>query len=268
MKFTKMNGLGNDYIFIDTEKETILNPNQTAIRLSDRHRGIGGDGMVLLGRGKRADFSMRIFNADGSEGEMCGNALRCIGKYVYEKGLTEKTSITVETLAGIKSLELILNNGMVECVSANIGKAEEGHKDGQGFMRRIEAAGKIYQVYCVSVGNPHCVIYLGRFNDNIMQIGREISENTAYFPERTNVEFVLIDSTYDILTMRVYERGTGETLACGTGAAACFYASNKLKIVGDRAVVRLPGGDLSCYLNEKGEIITVGTAELNFEGNI
>lgn len=268
MRFTKMNGLGNDYIFVDIDSETVSNPREAAIRLSDRYRGVGGDGLVLIGRSDKADLSMRIFNADGSEGEMCGNALRCVGKYAYDNRIVSSTELTIETAAGVKALKLRVMDGKVACVEANMGGARDGHKDCDRFVRRIEAGGRVYQAYCVSVGNPHCIIYVGRFCENIMQVGKEISENTAYFPERTNVEFVLIDPSYDILTVRVYERGSGETLACGTGAAACFYASNKLKIVGNRAVVRLPGGDLDCRLNERGEIITTGTAEFNFRGEI
>lgn len=268
MKFTKMNGLGNDYIFVDTLSERICNPCETAVRLSDRHRGIGGDGLVLIGRADNADFSMRIFNSDGSEGEMCGNALRCVGKYVYDNGLTDKLELTVATKAGIRELTLKKSNGKVECASANIGKAVAGHKQDGRFECNLVVRGTEYRCYCVSVGNPHCVIFVDDFFDGIMEVGREISENTEAFPERTNVEFVLRDASNGCLTMRVYERGSGETLACGTGAAASFYASYRLNAVGREAVVRLPGGDLHCRLNDRDEIIITGRAELNFVGEI
>lgn len=270
MKFAKMNGLGNDYIFVDTAIYNIENPRESAKKLSDRHRGIGGDGLVLIGRSGEADFSMRIFNADGSEGEMCGNALRCLGKYVYEKGLTEKTELTVLTKAGIKRMTLNVVDGAVGCVNANIGKPLIGYGGGpkEEFKRLIEVGGKSFIGYCVSIGNPHCVIFVKRFFDDIMEIGREISENTRYFPNRTNVEFVLEDSSCDILTMRVYERGSGETMACGTGAAASFYVANLLDIVGNGAIVRLPGGDIRCEKNAEGEVIISGPAEFNFEGEI
>lgn len=266
MKFTKMNGLGNDYVFVYTESESIDNLGKAAKILSDRHKGVGGDGLVLIGKTSDADFSMRIFNSDGSEGEMCGNALRCVGKYAYEKGLTDKTELTVKTLSGVKKLKLITDGNKVVSVGANIGKATLGHKHNGEFVRRIEACGKIYQCYCVSVGNPHCVVYVGQYNEDTMKVGKALSENTRYFPERTNVEFVLIDSQRDTLTMRVYERGSGETLACGTGAAAAFYTSNRLRLVDESATVRLLGGNLRCELSSTGEIIQTGTADFNFEG--
>lgn len=266
MKFTKMNGLGNDYIFVYTETERVNDPHKAARILSDRHKGVGGDGLVLIGKTDSADFSMKIFNADGSEGEMCGNALRCVGKYVFEKGLTDKTELSIGTLSGIKKLKLAIEERNVVSVSANIGKVSLGHKHNGDFVRRIEACGKIYQCYCVSVGNPHCVVFVGQYNENTMKVGKSLSENIGYFPERTNVEFVLMSSDRDALTMRVYERGSGETMACGTGAAAAFYASNRLRLVDDSVTVKLNGGNLRCELSSTGELIQTGTADFNFEG--
>ena len=266
MKFTKMNGLGNDYIFINADAERIDDPHYAAIRLSDRHKGVGGDGIVLIKKAKNADFSMRIFNSDGSEGKMCGNALRCLGKYVYEKGLTSKTSLTVETLSGIKKLRLRVIDGSVRCAQAWLGKAAKGHGDGV-FEREIVSFGKQYKAFCVSVGNPHCVIFVDGYDDDIMRVGQSISENTDLFPDRTNVEFVL-KGNGALLTVRVYERGSGETQACGTGAAAVFFTANLLGLVGNRAVIRLPGGDLECRFDTDGEIITDGVTEKNFEGEI
>lgn len=267
MKFTKMNGLGNDYIFINADEEIITDPSYAAIKLSDRHKGIGGDGIVLIGKAKKADFSMRIFNSDGSEGKMCGNALRCLGKFVYEKGLTEKKELTVDTLSGIKRVKIRAIDGMVQCARAWIGKGTKGHENGI-FERQILSLGKPYNCFCVSVGNPHCVIFVDRYDEDIMKIGRDISENKEFFPDRTNVEFVLKDLSDNILTVRVYERGSGETLACGTGASAAFFTANVLGLVGDRAVVRLPGGDLECSFDADKEIVIDGRVEKNFEGEI
>lgn len=267
MNFTKMNGLGNDYILIDVTREKVGNAKETAVRLSDRRRGIGGDGMVLVGKSDIADLSMRIFNADGTESEMCGNALRCVGKYAYERKLVDKTVLSVETGDGVKNLELRLCDGSAECVRVNMGLPKKGH-DGDGNFIRYIHAGKDFRVYCVSTGNPHAILFVDEFTDGVMESGREISENTRYFPNRTNVEFVLKNIENDILMVRVYERGVGETPACGTGATACFFAANELDLAGNKGVVRLPGGDLLMEKSEAGEIIMSGTASWNFDGRI
>lgn len=272
MKFSKMNGVGNDYIYINLMQEKVESPSELAKKLSDRHFSIGGDGIVLIDRSDKADFSMKMYNADGSESGMCGNAIRCVAKYVYDKGLTKKNMIDIETPSGIKSIELYIADNKVIKATVNMGRAKTGPKDIPTTLCGSQiinyplptSRGDIY-INCVFVGNPHTVIFVDNDEQMNMALGEEIS-NHRVFPERTNVEFVRIideESAY----MRVYERGTGETLGCGTGASAAFYVSyiqNKLK---NKATIHLIGGDLQLKIHN-GEIYLTGDAQLNYEGEV
>ncbi|MBQ2388133.1 MAG: diaminopimelate epimerase, partial [Clostridia bacterium] len=231
MKFTKMHGIGNDYIYFNCLDNDIKDPNGLSIALSDRHFGVGGDGIVMIMRSEIADFRMRMFNADGSEGKMCGNATRCIGKYVYEKGLTDKTEFTLETLGGIKVLKLNVSDGKVISVTVDMGKAILKPADIPVLLdgdcivsKKTILAGKEHEITCVSMGNPHCVIFTKDIDNlNLEKIGPDY-ENDPIFPERVNTEFVeIIDNK--TLKMRVWERGSGETWACGTGASAVCVAA-------------------------------------------
>ncbi len=274
MKFTKMHGLGNDYIYFNCFEQAVENPEALSIKLSHRHFGVGGDGIVLIMPSETCDFRMRMFNADGSEGKMCGNASRCIGKYVYEKGLTDKTELTLETLGGVKTLTLETDGKKVKSVSVDMGKAEFSptkipvvSDKPEVIDEPMTVAGKMWKINCVSVGNPHCVI----FTDGIMslplaEIGPQF-ENHPMFPERINTEFVeVVDKTH--LKMRVWERGSGETMACGTGASATVSAAVRNGICPpDKFVtVSLLGGDLSIMYRSDGTVIMKGTADFVFEG--
>lgn len=263
MKFTKMHGIGNDYIYFNCFENEVENPEALSVKLSDRHFGVGGDGIVLIMPSDKADFRMRMFNADGSEGAMCGNAARCIGKYVYEKGLTDKTQITLETLSGIKYLTLNVNGGRVESVAVDMGAPRVGAVSG-----KLAANGTEYTYTFVDVGNPHCVIFTDDEVDGLEleKIGPAI-ENHELFPDRANVEFVnVIDGK--TLKMRVWERGSGETWACGTGACAITVAAveNGICKKGDDVAVRLRGGTLS--INYGDTVIMTGPAAFVFEGEI
>ena len=223
MRFTKMQGAGNDYIYVDGSRETVERPEELAIKISDRHFGVGSDGLVLIlpGDGKSCDFQMRMFNADGSEAGMCGNASRCIGKYVYERGLTENTEIRLKTGGGIRILRLKIRDGLVESVTVDMGipKAEAD---------RIEVDGKVLDIIRVDVGNPHCVLFVDNADQfEVEKWGRKIEVHPA-FPDRTNTEFVTVKSR-TCLRMRVWERGSGETMACGTGACRIF--SSPVRII-------------------------------------
>lgn len=270
MKFSKMNGIGNDYIFIDARFENINNPNELSIKLSDRHFGIGGDGLVLIEKSTKADFKMRMFNSDGSEGNMCGNAIRCIGKYVYDKGLSNKTILDIETKAGIKKLELIVSCNKVDQVKVKMGTPSTKAKDvpinidtDEAIDYPLEVEGKTFLINAVSMGNPHCVIFASSLNDELLQFGKKICEHHL-FPQKTNVEFVRVIDKNNIEIL-VYERGTGETLACGTGASASFYASYLHNYTDRHVKAKLKGGYLNLEL-ANGEIFMTGKAELNFEG--
>ena len=276
MKFTKMHGIGNDYIYFNCFETEIDNPNELSKRLSDRHFSIGGDGIVLIMPSDKCDFRMRMFNADGSEGQMCGNATRCIGKYVYEKGMTDKTRFTLETLGGIKTLDLDVKDGKVEGVSVDMGKAIFAAKEipvtfdkDEVIGETLSVDGKDWTVTCVSMGNPHCVIFTQGIKDMPLdKIGPKF-ENHPMFPERINTEFVeYVDKTH--LKMRVWERGSGETLACGTGACATVSAAVKTgKCLPDEFIsVELLGGTLSVMYKSDGTVIMKGPAAFAFEGEV
>lgn len=276
MKFTKMHGIGNDYIYINGFEEQLENPGELSIRLSDRHKGVGSDGLVIILPSSKADFRMQMFNADGSEAEMCGNAARCIGKYVYEKGLTDKTELTLETLAGIKTLQLFLDDrNNVVSVTVDMGKPVlEAEKipttlPGKQIVNfPVSFDGINYAITCVSMGNPHTVIFTENIgNMDIEKIGKKI-ENAPIFPRRTNVEFIeVIDKSR--IKMRVWERGSGETMACGTGACASVVAGVLNGLVSRKATVELLGGNLEIEWNENDEhVYLTGPAETVFEGEI
>ena len=240
MKFTKMHGCGNDYVYVDCTKEVIPNISETAIRVSDRHFGIGSDGLILIKASDVADFEMDMYNADGSRGKMCGNGIRCVAKYVYDHGLTDKTTITVNTLSGIKTLKLTVEDGKVSKVRVDMGEPElipaqvpvKASVLGLADDRReaivaepLEIKGRSYDITCVSMGNPHCITFIGEdVRDFPLEEVGPVFEKHELFPERVNTEFInVIDK--DHLRMRVWERGSGETLACGTGACAVAVAS-------------------------------------------
>lgn len=273
MKFTKMHGIGNDYIFINCFTETADNAALLAVEMSDRHFGVGSDGLVLIMPSKKADFRMRMYNADGSEAEMCGNAARCIGKFVYDNALTDKTRISLETLAGIKDLELHAENGLVQSVTVNMGEPVltpyliPVDYSGDEFINKIIKAGNNeYAVTCVSMGNPHAVLYMDEIDGlEIDKIG-PLFENHIIFPNRTNTEFVQVISK-DLLKMRVWERGSGETLACGTGACAALVSSVLNNISNRKATIKLLGGQLDIEWNEDdNHVYMTGTATKVFEG--
>ncbi|MDE7390749.1 MAG: diaminopimelate epimerase [Lachnospiraceae bacterium] len=264
MKFTKMHGIGNDYIYFNCFETEVLNPESLSIKLSDRHFGVGGDGIVLIMPSDKADFRMRMFNADGSEGAMCGNATRCIGKYVYEKGLTDKTEITLETKSGIKYLTLNVTDGKVETVAVDMGAPKIGAVGGTLTANNTE-----YTYTFVDVGNPHCVIFT---DDDVEKLELEkigpAIENHKLFPDRANVEFVnVIDESN--LRMRVWERGSGETWACGTGACATTVAAvaNNISQKNTDVKVKLNGGTLSIKYTDDTVLMT-GPAAFVFEGEL
>jgi len=275
MKFTKMHGLGNDYIYVNCFYENINNPSALAKCLSDRHFGIGSDGLVLILSSAKADFRMRMFNLDGSEAEMCGNAIRCVGKYVYDNGFTNKTTVEVETLAGIKVLGLTVKNGKVAQVRVDMGepildtqKIPVNSELDRFIAQPVEIEGKIYPITCVSMGNPHAVTYVEDVSKfPLEQIGPRMETHSLY-PKKVNAEFVqVIDRS--TLKMRVWERGAGETLACGTGACAVLVSSVLNGLCKRKAAVQLLGGDLTIEWNEKNNhVYMTGPAVKVFDGEI
>ena len=271
-KFVKMQGAGNDYIYFDCfggEPEDIP---ALAVRLSDRHKGIGGDGLVLICRSDVADAKMRMFNADGSEGNMCGNAIRCVGKYLYDENVCRKEELSVETKSGIKYLRLYTENGKVRRVRVDMGKADFDPKslpvllEGAAVDRPVKIAGGLHRITCVSMGNPHCVLFEDPDGADLERIG-PLFENAPLFPERVNTEFVKVIGK-NALKMRVWERGSGETMACGTGAcaaAAAACACGKCDAAQD-ILVKLRGGDLVIHVGET--VFMTGEAEKVFSGEV
>lgn len=275
MQFTKMHGLGNDYIYINVFKETVKDPAELSRKMSDRHFGIGSDGIVLIGPSTddKADFRMQMFNSDGSEAEMCGNAIRCVGKYVYDNGMTDKQTISVETLGGTMILDLTVENGKVSTVRVDMGEPmlEPGlipmNAEGDNFIEReIRANGRTYLGTAVSVGNPHLVIPTSGIDElDLPLIGPQF-EHHPMFPRRTNTEFVE-NPDKDNIRMRVWERGAGETLACGTGAAASLVASVLTGKSNRKATVHLRGGKLVMEWDEKtNHVFMDGPATTVFTG--
>lgn len=275
MKFTKMQGLGNDYVYVNCFEEKIENPSELAVKVSDRHFGIGSDGLILIRPSEVADFRMTMFNADGSESEMCGNGIRCVGKYVYDYGLTDKTEVSVETLAGIKYLKFLIKDGKVDMVTVNMGepilKPELVPVVGEGdavIDSPIEVDGKEYKMTCVSMGNPHSVVFVDDVDNFPLHEVGPLFEHHKAFPRRVNAEFCqVIDRTH--AKMRVWERGTGETLACGTGTCATAVACILNGKTEDEVTITLLGGDLIIRWDRKKNVIYMtGPARVVFDGEI
>ena len=274
MKFTKMQGIGNDYVYVNCLQETIENPSELAKKISDRHDGVGSDGLIMINPSDKADFEMEMYNADGSRGEMCGNGIRCVAKYVYDYGLTDKTSISVETLAGIKYLDLTVEDGKVVLVKVDMGKPmlrpEEvpvvSEKE-EVIDEPITVDGQEYRMTCVSMGNPHAVVFI---DQDVKEFPLETVgvkfENHERFPKRVNTEFVNVLDRHTA-QMRVWERGSGETLACGTGACAVAVACALNGLTEDEVTVKLLGGDLQIkWDREKNTVYMTGPAEVVFDG--
>ena len=274
MKFTKMQGIGNDYVYVNCLQETIENPSELAKKISDRHYGVGSDGLIMINPSDKADFEMEMYNADGSRGEMCGNGIRCVAKYVYDYGLTDKTSISVETLAGIKYLDLTVEDGKVVLVKVDMGKPmlrpEEvpvvSEKE-EVIDEPITVDGQEYRMTCVSMGNPHAVVFI---DQDVKEFPLETVgvkfENHERFPKRVNTEFVNVLDRHTA-QMRVWERGSGETLACGTGACAVAVACALNGLTEDEVTVKLLGGDLQIkWDREENTVYMTGPAEVVFDG--
>ena len=276
MKFTKMHGCGNDYVYVDCTNEMIENPSEVSKYVSDRHFGIGSDGLILICSSETADFRMAMYNADGSEGAMCGNGIRCVAKYVYDKGLTDKKNISIETKSGIKELELTVEDGKVSLVKVNMGapilKAKDIPVDvdtEKCIDTDINVDGKDYKITCVSMGNPHAVTFIDEDVKTfpIEKIGPKF-ENHPMFPDRVNTEFVQVLNRHEV-KMRVWERGSGETLACGTGTCATVVACVLNGLTDDEVTVHLLGGDLFIkYDRENDTVWMTGPAVIAFEGTI
>lgn len=271
IEFTKMQGAGNDYIYVNASRFKIENPSELAVKLSKPHTGIGSDGLILIDKSEKADFSMRIFNADGSEAMMCGNGSRCVGKYVYECGLTKKSRITLETKSGIKTLNLNISSGKVKSVSVDMGTPTILNlcNDVVPFInRQITVNDVTMSGTAVSMGNPHLVFFVDDVENTDVSMLGSLFECHPWFPDRTNVEFAQIISHNEI-RMRVWERGSGITMACGTGACATLVAANACKLCGTNANIILDGGILNIEIDSSnGTVIMTGPAETVFEGKI
>ena len=275
MKFTKMHGIGNDYVYVNCFQETVDNPGEVARKVSDRHFGIGSDGLILIKPSDVADGKMEMYNADGSQGAMCGNGIRCVAKYMYDYGITDKTSISVETKSGIKYLDLTVKDGKVDTVKVNMGspilKASEipvvSEKE-QVVSEPVEVDGKEWKITCVSMGNPHAITYVDDVkNLDLEKIGPKF-ENHEIFPDRVNTEFVRVIDRKTV-EMRVWERGAGETLACGPGACAVVVSSVLNELTEEEVTVKLLGGDLKIrWDREENLVYMTGSATTVFDGEI
>jgi len=274
MKFTKMHGIGNDYVYVNAFEEQVEDPSALAVAISDRHFGVGGDGLVLICPSEAADFRMRMFNADGSEGDMCGNASRCVAKYVYDRGLTDKTTVTLETPSGIKTLMMTVADGRVACVRVDMSKPKLSCEDvpctlGTGIVKMapITVLGRTFQITPVCTGNPHGVIVLSEPVEEfeLSKYGPALECHPA-FPKKANIEFINVLSD-DRLRMRVWERGSGITLACGTGSCAALVAAHINGLCGRRATIVLDGGELVDEWDETtGHVFMTGPAAFVFDG--
>lgn len=274
-KFTKMHGCGNDYVYVNGFTETIENPEQAAIFVSDRHKGIGSDGLIMILPSDVADFKMKMYNADGSEGAMCGNGVRCIAKYVYDYGLTDKTTVSLETNAGIKQLYLTVENGKVSMVRVDMGHpiltAKEipvAAESEQVIDAPIEVGGISYHMTCVSMGNPHAVVFVPDTEQLPLHEIGPLFEHHKAFPDRVNTEFVQILDRKNV-NMRVWERGSGETLACGTGTCATVVACVLNDLTENEITVHLRGGDIIVSYDRNTDVVTMtGPATVVFDGEI
>lgn len=278
MKFTKMHGCGNDYIYIDCFKETVTNESALAIKLSDRHFGIGGDGIILIKKGTKADFEMVMYNADGSRGAMCGNGIRCVAKYVYDNGYTDKTSFSIESMGAVKYIDVTVENGKVILAKVDMGapilKAADVpviSDNEKVISEKITVADREFNMTCVSMGNPHAVMFIDEHpkDFDLDFYGAKFECNTDIFPNRVNAEFAKIIDRNNI-EMRVFERGTGETLACGTGTCATVVAAIRNGYVDNDVTVHLIGGDLQIHWSGKEEdsVFMTGPAATVFTGEI
>lgn len=277
MKFTKMHGCGNDYIYVDGAKEQIRQEQKPEIvkRLSDRHFGIGGDGVIFINPSTEADFEMEMYNMDGSRAEMCGNGIRCVAKFVYDEGLTDKTSISVISCGKIKYLDLFVEDGKVSTVKVNMGTPILKSADipvisdaDEVIGERIEVEDKIYEMTCVSMGNPHAVIFMDDVSSLSLEKIGPFFENHVRFPKRINTEFVKVLDEENV-EMRVWERGTGETLACGTGACAVTVACVLNGLTKEQVTVKLLGGNLQIQWDREANLVYMtGPAVTVFKGEI
>ena len=276
LHFTKMHGTGNDYVYINLFEEKVEDPGALSVRISDRHFGIGSDGLILIAPSEEADCRMIMYNADGSEGEMCGNGIRCVAKYAYEHGIAKDTHMTIETKSGIKTLELTVEDGIVTYVQVNMGRAILKPEEipvaakGDTFVSKpIVVDGREYLATCVSMGNPHCVIFMSGIDElDLEKIGPKF-ENHELFPNRINTEFVEVLNEHTI-KMRVWERGSGETISCGTGTCASPVAAvlNGHCKQGEEIEIQIRGGKLYDTYLENGEVLMKGPATTVFEGVI
>lgn len=264
MKFTKMQGIGNDYVYVDCFHETVEHPEETAIKVSDRHFGIGSDGLILIKPSKIADCQMDMYNLDGSRGAMCGNGVRCVGKYAYDHHLVDKAQISVETASGIKYLDMEVKDGKVTAVTVDMGSPEQTSE----LFEAIEVEGKTWNFIGISMGNPHAVLFVEDTSGvKLEKIGPKF-EHHERFPDRTNTEFIqVVDRGH--IKMRVWERGSGETLACGTGACASAVASILAGYTDDTVEVELLGGPLTItWDREKNTVYMTGPAVEVYNGEI
>lgn len=273
MRFTKMHGCGNDYIYINCFEETVEHPEQLAIAMSERHFGVGADGLVLIMPSETGDFRMRMFNLDGSEGKMCGNASRCVGKYVYERGLTDKTLVALETLGGMKYLELHVKDGIVESVTVDMGEPILEAAQIPVVSEKYPVIGETVQILdrefaftCVSMGNPHAIAFVENVMEYPIETYGKVSEHHPMFPDRVNTEFVeVVDQSH--VKMRVWERGSGETWACGTGASASVVACVLNGKTERKVEVELIGGKLTIEWREAdNHVYMTGPAAFSFDG--
>lgn len=278
MKFTKMHGAGNDYVYIDCFKENVTNESELAVRLSDRHFGVGGDGIILIKKGTKADFEMVMYNADGSRGAMCGNGIRCVAKYVYDNGYTDKTSFSIESMGAVKYIDVTVENGRVMLARVDMGapilKAADipvNSKSEKVISEKITVADRDFNMTCVSMGNPHAVMFIDELpkDFDLEFYGPKFECNTDIFPDRINAEFAKVIDRKNI-EMRVYERGTGETLACGTGTCATVVAAILNGYTDNDVTVHLLGGDLQIQWSGKTEdsVFMTGPAATVFTGEI
>ncbi len=275
MKFTKMQGIGNDYVYVNCLEERVEHPSETAIKVSDRHFGIGSDGLILIKPSEKADFEMEMYNADGSQGAMCGNGIRCVAKYVYDYGLTKKTQISVDTKSGIKYLDLTVKDGKAVEIRVNMGRpileAEKipmKYPQSPVIAKPLNVGENIYEVTAVSMGNPHAVVFVEDVqNLEIEKVGPDFEKHQA-FPESVNTEFVRVLDRKTV-EMRVWERGSGETLACGTGACAVAVACALNGYTEDAVTVKLLGGDLKISWDREDNLVYMtGPAQVVFDGEI
>lgn len=278
MKFTKMHGCGNDYVYVDLMQESVDDKSLAALKLSDRHFGIGGDGVIYIQKGKNADFEMVMYNADGSRGAMCGNGIRCVAKYCYDNGLTDKTSFTIESMGAVKYIDVNVENGEVVSAKVDMGAPSLDKNDvpvnvdsTKAIREKITVADRNFEMTCVSMGNPHAVMFIDEHPRyfNLEKYGKLLEQNATLFPDRVNAEFAKIIDRKNI-EMRVWERGAGETLACGTGACATAVAAIVNGFADNDVTIHLIGGDLqiSWSGNESDSVFMTGGASTVFTGDV